>query len=80
MKNLDMDLLRTLVTIQRTNTFSGAADALFKTQSAVTQQMQRLETLMGFALFKKEGRGRNRPDHLHPLTTQVYNMLREKLG
>lgn len=58
MKNLDMDLLRTLVTIQRTNTFSGAADALFKTQSAVTQQMQRLETLMGFALFKKEGRGR----------------------
>ncbi|MGE4369124.1 MAG: LysR substrate-binding domain-containing protein [Burkholderiaceae bacterium] len=56
MRNLDMDLLRTLVTIQRTNTFSGAAEALFKTQSAVTQQMQRLETLMGFALFKKDGR------------------------
>lgn len=58
MRNLDLELLRTLVTIEKTNTFSAAADELFKTQSAVTQQMQRLELLVGFALFEKRGRNR----------------------
>ncbi|TCT11155.1 LysR substrate-binding domain-containing protein [Paralcaligenes ureilyticus] len=58
MRNLDMDLLRTLVTIEKANTFSGAANELFKTQSAITQQMQRLESLLGFPLFEKKGRRR----------------------
>jgi len=58
MNNLDLDLLRTLVTIEKTNTFSGAADVLYKTQSAVTQQMQRLESQMGCPLFQKKGRRR----------------------
>lgn len=58
MQNLDTNLLRTLVTIERTNTFSGAAHVLSKTQSAVTQQMQRLEEQLGCALFVKKGRGR----------------------
>lgn len=58
MLNLDLDLLRTLLTIEKTNTFSGAADALFRTQSAVTQQMQRLESQMGCPLFQKKGRNR----------------------
>lgn len=58
MKNLDLDLLRTLVTIEQTNTFSGAGEALFKTQSAITQQMQRLESQLGCALFQKKGRRR----------------------
>lgn len=58
MKNLDLDLLRTLITIEKTNTFSGAAEILFKTQSAITQQMQRLETQLGCTLFVKKGRRR----------------------
>src|SRR3546814_8016879 len=58
MKNLDLDLLRTLVTVEKANTFSGAAQALFKTQSAITQQMQRLESQMGCPLFQKKGRRR----------------------
>lgn len=58
MINLDLDLLRTLVTIEKTNTFSDAADALFRTQSAVTQQMQRLEMQIGCPLFIKKGRKR----------------------
>lgn len=58
MRNLDLGLLRTLVTIERTNTFSGAAHALSKTQSAVTQQMQRLEDQLGCTLFVKKGRQR----------------------
>ncbi len=58
MSNLDLGLLRTLVTVEKTNTFSGAADALFKTQSAISQQMQRLEEQMGYPLFQKRGRRR----------------------
>lgn len=58
MKNLDLDLLRTLITIGKTNTFSGAAEALFKTQPAITQQMQRLEAQFGGKLFEKKGRRR----------------------
>jgi len=58
MVNLDLDLLRTLVTIEKVNTFSGAANVLFRTQSAVTQQMQRLESQMGCPLFQKKGRNR----------------------
>jgi DNA-binding transcriptional LysR family regulator len=58
MRNLDLDLLRTLVTIEKSNTFSNAATELFKTQSAITQQMQRLESQVGFVLFEKKGRRR----------------------
>jgi DNA-binding transcriptional LysR family regulator len=58
MQHLDLGLLRTLVTIERTNTFSGAAHLLSKTQSAVTQQMQRLEEQLGCTLFLKKGRRR----------------------
>ncbi|NYT79868.1 transcriptional regulator LrhA [Alcaligenaceae bacterium] len=56
MKNLDLDLLRTLVTIEKTNTFSEAASILCKTQSAITQQMQRLEAQLELPLFQKQGR------------------------
>ncbi|TAM86029.1 MAG: transcriptional regulator LrhA [Candidimonas sp.] len=63
MRTLDLNLLRTLVTIERVGTFSGAAEALFKTQSAITQQMQRLEEQTGCSLFTKDGRNR-------PLTPQ----------
>lgn len=58
MRNLDLNLLRTLVTIEQTNRFSAAAQSLFKTQSAITQQMQRLEAQMGFPIFQKKGRRR----------------------
>lgn len=58
MRNLDLDLLRTLVTIEKTNTFSGAAEVLHKTQSAITQQMQRLENQLDIVIFQKKGRHR----------------------
>lgn len=55
MKNLDLDLLRTLITIEKTNTFPGAAGVLCKTQSAITQQMQRLESQLELPLLQKQG-------------------------
>ena len=54
--NLDTDLLRTLVAIADTGSFTGAARRVFRTPSAVSMQMKRLEGIAGRALFEKRGR------------------------
>ena len=56
METLDLDLLRTLVTIASQKSFAAAAVQLGRTQSAITLQMQRLEDKIGHALFEKQGR------------------------
>lgn len=56
MRNLDMDQLKTFVTIGETGNFSEAARALHKTQSAVSMQMKRLEETVNLPLFKRDGR------------------------
>ncbi|MCJ9711778.1 LysR family transcriptional regulator, partial [Bordetella hinzii] len=63
MRNLDLDLLRTLVAIAEHDSFSAAADSLHKTQSAITQQMQRLEGLIDLPLFEKRGRNKRLSSH-----------------
>lgn len=53
---LDSDQLRTFVAIAETGSFTRAADAVHKTQSAVSMQMKRLEERVGRAIFVKDGR------------------------
>jgi hypothetical protein len=53
--NLDLDLLRTFVAVADLNTFAAAAAAVRRTQSAVSQQMQRLEQLVGKELLLAMG-------------------------
>jgi DNA-binding transcriptional LysR family regulator len=55
--NLDMDVLRTLVTAQQLGSFNRAADRLGRSQSAVSQQVRKIEESVGEALFQKQGRG-----------------------
>ena len=50
-RNLDIDLLRTLITIADTGSFSDAAARLGRTQSAVSLQVKRLEEVIGNALL-----------------------------
>ena len=57
MHMLDIDQLRSLIAISDTGSFTRAADVVFKTQSAVSMQMKRLEEQLGRAIFAKEGRG-----------------------
>ena len=56
--NLDLDLLRTFVAVADLNTFAAAAASVCRTQSAVSQQMQRLEQLVGKELFARHGRNK----------------------
>jgi len=55
--NLDIDLLRTLVVAQQLGGFNRAADRVGRSQSAVSQQMRKLEERVGTPLFRKDGRG-----------------------
>ncbi len=76
METLDLEALRTLVAIQEQNGFAAAALHLGKTQSAVTQQMQRLETQLGRALFERRGRQK----HLTPQGLQLLDYARHLLA
>ncbi len=53
---LDLDQLRTFVAIAETGSFTRAADVVFKTQSAVSMQMRRLEERIGKPIFARDGR------------------------
>ena len=55
--NLDLDVLRTLVVAQRLGSFSQAAEFVGRSQSAVSQQVRKIEDQLGLPLFRKQGRG-----------------------
>ena len=75
MKTLDLELLRSLVAIDEQDSFAGAAIHLGKTQSAVTQQMQRLEDQIGHPLFEKHGRSKRLTPHGHKLLEYARHLL-----
>ncbi|HEV2677744.1 MAG TPA: LysR substrate-binding domain-containing protein [Aliidongia sp.] len=55
--NLDIDILRTLVMAQQLGGFNRAAGRIGRSQSAVSQQIRKLEEQVGEPLFRKQGRG-----------------------
>lgn len=74
--NLDLDLLRTFVAVADLNTFAAAAAAVCRTQSAVSQQMQRLEQLVGKELFARHGRNKLLTEHGIQLLGYARKILR----
>lgn len=55
-RNFDLGQLRTFVAVAERESFTEAADQVFRTQAAVSQQMQKLEEMVGCALFTRVGR------------------------
>lgn len=56
--NLSMDCLRSFVAVVEQGSFLQAASQVGRTASAVSQQMERLQSQTGLVLFKKDGRNR----------------------
>lgn len=53
---LDLDVLRTFVAIAETGSFTSAANAVFRTPSAVSMQIKKLEDILGRAVFSRDAR------------------------
>ena len=73
---LDIDQLQTFVAIADTGSFTRAAERVFKTQSAVSMQMRRLEERIGKQLFMKDGRGNRLTAEGERLLNYARRMLR----
>lgn len=54
---LDSDLLRTFLAVAETGNFTRAAEAVGRTQSAISMQIKRLEEMVGEVLFERGARG-----------------------
>ena len=75
MPTLDLELLRSFAAVVSHHSFAAAAVHLERTQSAVTQQMQRLEEQIGHPLFVKQGRQKRLTGHGERLLTYAHHML-----
>lgn len=65
---IDVELLRTFLTIADTGSFTRAADEVHRTQSAVSMQMKKLEDQIGKPLFERGARAvRLTPDGMRLL-------------
>jgi DNA-binding transcriptional LysR family regulator len=56
MMNLDIDLLRAFVAVADSGSFTGAAEIVGRSQSAVSQQIRRLEDTVGYPVFERTSR------------------------
>ena len=56
-QTLDLSTLRSFVTIAESGSMTRAAERLFLTQSAISMQIKRLETSLGFSVFERSARG-----------------------
>ena len=73
---LDIDQLQTFVAIADAGSFTKAADRVFKTQSAVSMQMRRLEERIRKPLFVKDGRGNRLTPEGEKLLNYARRMIR----
>ena len=80
---LDSDLLRTFIAIQESGSFTKGADRIFRSQSAVSLQMKRLEEILGQAVFERRAHGvvlTPVGEKLKPIARRVINTLDAAVG
>src|SRR5680860_638412 len=57
MENLDSDLLRTFVAVAEAGSVTDGAVRIYRSQSATSLQIKRLEAILGQPVFERHGRG-----------------------
>lgn len=57
MESLDSDLLRTFVAVAEAGSVTDGATRIYRSQSATSLQIKRLETILGQPVFERHGRG-----------------------
>ncbi|WP_298969333.1 LysR substrate-binding domain-containing protein [uncultured Roseobacter sp.] len=57
MESLDSDLLRTFVAVAEAGSVTDGAARIYRSQSATSLQIKRLETILGRPVFERHGRG-----------------------
>ena len=82
-EKLDSDLLRTFIAIADTGSFTRGAERVFRSQSAVSLQIKRLETTLGKSVFDRHARGivlTPIGEKLRPVAQRVVNLLDVTIG
>lgn len=77
---MDIQLLETFLVVCEERNLSRAASRLFRTQSAITRQIQSLESEMGFPLFDRTSRGVQPTAHGEELRNRAARLLDELRG
>jgi len=76
LQNIETSLLRSFVTIAETRSFTRSAQVLFRTQSAITMQMQKLEETLGCKLTYRAGKSIELTDEGEALLPYANEILR----
>ncbi len=74
---LDLNLLRTFLTVHRTGSFTAAARLLGLSQPTVTTQIRSLERQLGHELFERQARGVTPAPHADELAARLVRPLDE---
>lgn len=75
---MEFEQIKSFYYIVKLGTFSRAADAVYRTQSAVSQQLKRLEEELGVILLDRVGRGKIRPTQAGELFSDFVNDIMQR--
>jgi DNA-binding transcriptional LysR family regulator len=80
---LDSDLLRTFIAIADSGSFTKGADRIYRSQSAVSLQIKRLEEILGERVFERQARGVSLTpigEKLRPVAQRIVSILDVTIG
>lgn len=83
LRNIDIDLLRSFITVYESGNFSHAAERLGRTQSTISQQIKKLEDILGKPVFVRNTRSLNittEGEVLLPYARQIISLNDEAFG
>lgn len=82
-EKLDSDLLRAFLAVAETGSVTKGADRIFRSQSAASLQIKRLETLLGRPVFERHARGISLTptgERLRPVARRVVELIDSAVG